>query len=212
MPGGDKRRRHWPPGDEALIIQLTGEINSVSLDRLTRVLLSGSAGDTVYLFINSGGGECDAGFSIVSLLRLQQRAGRRIVTVNYGDVSSMAFPIFVQGDERYATDGATWMLHEIQDHFETGDTQSTTESEFNAELNKKLWEKYLNCLTEGFNQRRFGPAAVKKKIAAAVKKEWHPTLSELLDVGVVTAEGLPDVRQGGEWIVVDGDASGQEEG
>lgn len=90
---------------------LTGEITAKSATRMNRELLALSEIDDkpIAMWINSPGGSCPAGFSIIDTMT---GLGVPVLTFINGYACSMAGLISIAGDKRVITKNSTWMAHE----------------------------------------------------------------------------------------------------
>lgn len=92
-------------------IFLTGHIDEKNSSEIIKQLMILDRVDNkpITLYINSGGGQCSAGFSIIDTI-----SGLRspIITVIIGCACSMAALIAVAGTIRFITENSYWMAHD----------------------------------------------------------------------------------------------------
>lgn len=99
-------------------IYVNGEINDeIAQKVIQKIQFYNTVDDNKYnsknrqpikLYINSDGGEIDAGFSIIDTIFLSKTP---IYTINYGRAYSCSLYIFAAGNKRYAYPNSTFMLH-----------------------------------------------------------------------------------------------------
>lgn len=94
-------------------VYLYGTISSISAEALNQKLVAMSLdkpGIPIILEINSGGGSCIAGLSVIDCINSLSCPVYTIVT---GYAASMATFISIQGKRRFITKNAYWMAHPI---------------------------------------------------------------------------------------------------
>lgn len=64
---------------------------------------------TIKLYINSYGGDVWVGYSIINTLRMLKK---KLITVNCGNCYSMAYNIYIIGEERLAFKDSWFMIHD----------------------------------------------------------------------------------------------------
>jgi len=92
-------------------VHLIGQVNPESATILTaelRYLDSKSDGD-IELYINSRGGEVNAGLAIIDCI---DNISSRVITIATGEALSMGAVILCAGEERYATQNTRIMIHQ----------------------------------------------------------------------------------------------------
>ena len=101
-----------PALGDPLYINFTAEITPTTVERLTAVM--GQAAqqgvNKVYLVFSTPGGEVRGGIALYNLLRGMPF---ELTIHNISSVNSIGNVIFLAGDKRYATPGATFMFHGV---------------------------------------------------------------------------------------------------
>lgn len=136
------------------------------------------------IYINSPGGDVDAGYAIYESLRM---SGKRIITYAANHVYSCAVIIYLAGDLRYAHNYSTFMIHEP--YHESCDDKMTYKS-YNRNLNE------LNsCINEFFDliceRSELTPTKLKKYLQKAPDGDWYFRTELAMKLGVVHEIGLP---------------------
>lgn len=91
---------------------LFDSINGKSAKALIRdlVALDSLNNKPIILWINSGGGSVSDGFSIIDAM---EGISSLVVTLIVGEACSMAGVVSIAGDQRWMTEHAIWMSHEM---------------------------------------------------------------------------------------------------
>lgn len=94
------------------IVLLHGEINTSNASRCIEniILLSEESDEPIRLYINSMGGSVYDGFGLVGII---ESSPVPIHTFAFGQIMSMALPIFVSGKVRVSSPYTTFMYHGI---------------------------------------------------------------------------------------------------
>lgn len=97
-------------------IRVTGVIDSSTIQTGNKILrLSDNDPDEpIYLIINSGGGSVLAGTQIITMMRIAQNRGTRIVCIVPMVAASMAFQILAECDTRYTFRYSLLLWHPIR--------------------------------------------------------------------------------------------------
>jgi len=126
------------------VLHLFKVINSESVEKIITRLLEldrDRKRRPITIYINSGGGECSAGFALIDIM---EKCKCPIKTIAIGEVASMAVPIFLAGTQgrRYISKHTFLMIHPL--HLGTRDYLSFTKSRIlNAEELEKLYDDYV---------------------------------------------------------------------
>lgn len=100
--------------EERGIIFISGYITKAALEPAMRRLLlyhfDEDFTDDVQIIINSPGGNLDAGWAFIDLMRFIKNPIR---TIGMGEISSMATMIFIAGDHRILAPNAIAMIHQF---------------------------------------------------------------------------------------------------
>ncbi len=130
-------------------------------------------GDTIYVNINSNGGEVYTGFSIYDAL---VSSPAKVITSTMGSAMSIAATILMAGDEVRALENSLTMVH-----------NSWVETAGNADQ-LKAWAKELEALDKkilNIFQKRKGIDTNSEAFQAAYKKEKELTAKEAKSLGLV---------------------------
>lgn len=68
----------------------------------------------IYIYINSEGGEVEAGMAIIDEMEIAIQNGVNVVTICIGKAYSCGAFILIYGSERYATKHSSIMIHPVQ--------------------------------------------------------------------------------------------------
>lgn len=97
---------------------LEGEVNKTTASDIVRNIMQYNAEDKqkpqeerkpILLYISSEGGEVDAGFAIIDVIKSSKTP---VYTINLGGWYSMSFLIGIAGHKRFATKNAKFLMHE----------------------------------------------------------------------------------------------------
>lgn len=83
------------------------------LNRLMEVDKTIGQKKPIEILINSNGGCCEDGLSLISLIESMKDDGYHIITTNIGRAYSMGFMIAISGSERRAYRHARFMVHDV---------------------------------------------------------------------------------------------------
>lgn len=158
-------------------ITLTNDIDEQSTIHVVRALLSmvqDEQSEPIDIFISSYGGSVYDGFALYDIIEhVQNTFGITIRTHAIGKIMSMAFLIYLAGNERYSLPRTAFMHHEISDISE-GKTSDIEESlvelhrlrnlvhdilEQRTKKNKAWWkkqEKHLDLYFDVCQARKLG--------------------------------------------------------
>jgi len=163
-------------------IFLYGEIN----DRLARAvseklryLVFEKKLKTIYLFINSGGGDYESGCGIVDELLGFEKLGITIYTIAIGRAESAAADILAVGTERYATANVIIMMHPVQ---YSADSDKLSRIKCDTDFTHKHYSAYVELIAKKCKY------TTKSKIAEFVKRVedtlWL-TAKEAIKFGII---------------------------
>ena len=138
---------------------------------------------TIYVYINSEGGDHEAGLSIYAALRM---SGKKIVTFGMRQVCSSAVLVFLAGDERYAHDYSEFLIHEVQQ--EGDDGGKSKDKKRSAEDLENDNDRMFSLIAERTNLTK---VKIKKAIAKAPNEDWKFGTADAKKFGLVHEIGLP---------------------
>jgi ATP-dependent Clp protease protease subunit len=138
----------------------------------------------IFLYVNSPGGDVDAGYAIYEALRL---SGKRIISYAVNHVYSCAVLVYLVGDMRFANNYSNFMIHEP--YHELGDDK----------MNFKAYQRNIGELTEcidGFfklicDRTELTPAKIKRYLQKAPEGEWYFKSDLAKKIGIVHEIGMP---------------------
>jgi len=127
-------------------IFLYEEVTQVVAQRINKELfaLDTINNNPIMLYINSEGGNCACGLSIINTMR---SIDSPVVTIITGEASSISAHISVSGNKRICYDDAVWFEHEISTYFEGGSAKLNRHNDFIKKY-KKLLNDNLKAYTK----------------------------------------------------------------
>lgn len=142
---------------------------------------------TIYVYLNSPGGDVDAGYAIYETLRL---SGKNIITYAANNVFSCAVIIYLAGELRFANEYSNFMIHEPY-HEICGEGSS----KLNLDEYKKSIDDLTTCI-DGYIKlitKRTGLSAakIKKYIKDAPDGDWYFKTDLAIKLGIVHHIGMP---------------------
>ena len=93
----------------------------------------------VILYIVSNGGEVDAGFELIDVIRMSRTP---VYTVNLGYQYSMGFLIGLAGHKRYATENAKFLMHDGSQFIYNSGMKAQDQMEFQQKIEERV-RKYV---------------------------------------------------------------------
>jgi ATP-dependent Clp protease, protease subunit len=138
---------------------------------------------TIYVYINSEGGDFSAGMCMYEALRL---SGKKIVTFGMWQVCSAAVLVYLAGDERFAHNYTEFLIHEVQQ--EGGDDGKAKDKKRSADELENDNDRMFSLIAERTNLTK---ARIKKNIAKAPNEDWKFCTDDAKRYGIVHEIGLP---------------------
>lgn len=124
---------------------LCGEINKDSADKLIKdlVVLEAESNDPVRIFINSPGGDVDAGFAIYDMVRF---VSCPVIMIGMGLVASAAALVLlaVPSDRRIGLPNSSYLIHQPLSEMRG----NATEIEIHAQQLEKMKDKLNKIISE----------------------------------------------------------------
>lgn len=112
-------RRDQSELEERGVIIIDSDISKESLAKsFQRILIlhfDEDFTDDIQIILNSPGGAVDAGWAFIDLMGFVKN---KVKTIAMGEICSMAFSIFIAGDERVMSPNCSAMLHQFSDETE----------------------------------------------------------------------------------------------
>ncbi len=161
---------------EARTILLSGEINKELAERVIRqlILLESKSDDPIKVFIDSPGGDADAGFAIYDMMRFIKPD---VYIVGMGLVASAAAIILLASpkEHRIALPNSHYLIHQPL----SGIRGVATEIEIHARELEKLREKINKLISEETGR----PV---EKVEKETDRDYWMNADEAIDYGLVS--------------------------
>jgi len=143
-----------------------------------------SESDTITVYINSTGGDVDAGYAIYEALRL---SGKKIITYAVNYCYSCAVLLYLSGDERYATNHSSFLLHEPRHLI---DREILTRKKYEERI-KELTEHMNVLFTKICERSNLTVKKINSQIKESKDGDWYFQTEEATKLGIVHSIGLP---------------------
>lgn len=175
----DKPKYELPNSPYLELSQITG-INAAETEAFSK-LFSGLSvsdvtrlyGDYLYLkheteirnwniFINSPGGDAFSGLALAATIKHAQKDGFHVIIHASGIVASAAVPVFAVGNERYAMDSTTFMVHEAA-LWKWPGRETASDIRSQNELMTLLRDSYINILVNNSDTTKEDWEVMEKK-------------------------------------------------
>lgn len=157
-------------------ILLSGEINKELAERLIKqmLLLEADGDDPIKVFIDSPGGDADAGYAIFDMLRFIKP---EVITVGMGTVASAGALVHLAAkkENRLSLPNAHFLIHQPL----SGIRGVATEIEIHARELEKLREKINVLIAEETGQD-------VKKVSDDTDRDYWLTAEEALEYGLIS--------------------------
>lgn len=166
-------------------ILITETITNATVNRVLKEILDHKRDPEITVYVNSQGGEVEAGYAIYEILKLSQK---RIITYAVNEVFSCAIIIFLAGDDRCASNYSNFMIHEpYHAHEEESSIDSKSYKKYLKEL-RKTTDDYFKLITK---HTTLTPQRIKKYIQQSEEGEWYFKTALAKKLGLVTRIGVP---------------------
>jgi len=186
---------------------ISGAVNQATLKRLIRYLHFEATNADLYVYINSPGGCTRSALAIFEILRsFHEKTGAKVITQALDDCYSAALIVYLAGDERYATEFASFMIHEVTVE-EGKDKRAKGYKQTAGELEKETAVLY-NLIKK---RTKLQVGTIRKRVEKARDNDWIFDRTEALKWNLVTHKGfhIPDPP---EFEEDEDDADDSEEG
>jgi len=129
-------------------LRLNGEIDQYMVSDIVRHILQFNQEDKgispehrvpIILYVSSNGGEVDAGFELIDVIRASKTP---VYTVNLGFQYSMGFLIGLAGHKRFATPNAKVLMHDGSQFIYNSGTKVQDQMEFQRKVEERV-KKYI---------------------------------------------------------------------
>lgn len=160
-------------------LYLTEEIDSCVVDNYVRHILQYNADDKdkpvearkpILLYCTSNGGLIYDGFELIDVI-LQSKTP--VYTINLGYQYSMAFLIGLAGHKRFASEYATFLMHDGSYFIMNSGVKAQDEMEFNKRVEERI-KKYVLSRTN----------ISSKMYDKQMRKEWYMFADEAKELGI----------------------------
>lgn len=134
-------------------LYLTDEISQLSVGEIVRQIIQYNTDDMGYppearkpilLYIASVGGDPDAGFELIDLIKASKTP---VYTVNLGFCYSMGFLIFLAGHKRYSTVNSKFLMHDGSSYVYNSTSKAKDRMLFNDRVDDRI-KDYVLRLTK----------------------------------------------------------------
>lgn len=125
----------------------------------------------ILLYINSNGGEVDAGFALIDAI---QNSKTPIYTINLGFQYSMGFLIGIAGHKRFATKNAKFLMHDGSNFIYNSGAKAQDQMEFNKKVEDRV-KRYI--LSRG--------SLSEEEYDSKLRVEWYMFADEAKEKGFV---------------------------
>lgn len=125
----------------------------------------------ILLYLTSLGGEVDAGFEMIDVIRMSKTP---IHVINLGYCYSMGFLIFIAGHQRFASENAKFLMHDGSSFVYNSTTKAKDQMLFNDKVDERLKRYVLSHtkITEAeYDERQ--------------RQEWYMFADEAQEKGIV---------------------------
>lgn len=161
-------------------IYIDEDINQYVVTNIVRALLDYNCDDKyieiqkrrpVIIYINSNGGDVDAGFELIDVINLSKTP---IYVVNLGYCYSMGFLIYIAGHKRFASENATFLIHDGSSFVSNSTSKARDVMNFLSTLEDRT-KQYLLNQTE----------ISEEEYDAKQRQEWYMFADEAKKYGIV---------------------------
>ena len=175
-----------PGGGESVFFQkmlksrnilLSGEINKMLAEKVIRQLIlleEESASETIRVFIDSPGGDADAGYAIFDMMRFVKP---QVIMVGMGLVASAAAIVILAAprERRYGLPNSHYLIHQPM----SGTRGVATEIEIHAKELEKLRQKINRLVAEETGQPL-------EKVEKDTDRDYWMTADEAVSYGLLS--------------------------
>lgn len=156
------------------------DIDQISVGRVTKHIMQYNAEDSgidpkdrkpILLYLNSNGGEVDAGFELIDTILMSQTP---VYTINTGYWYSMGFLIGIAGHKRFATKHAKFLMHDGSQFVFNSSSKLQDQMEFQMKIENSVKEytlEHSKVTSEQYDEKR--------------RVEWYMFSSEAKELGFI---------------------------
>lgn len=150
-PNGELSQLTWITGGKGYIQIYSGiTVSDATRFRKDIIVLKDMGVTEVEMYINSPGGDAFTGLAMADEIMRARRKGMKVVAVASGIVASAAVPVFAVCNERIASPGTIFMVHEAS-LWKWPGRETASDIRSQNELMDLLRERYLNRLADNSN-------------------------------------------------------------
>jgi ATP-dependent Clp protease protease subunit len=165
-------------------IMLSGEINKALAERVVRqlIMLEDAGGDPIRIFVDSPGGDADAGFAIFDMVRFVKP---KVIVIGMGLVASAAAIILLAApkEDRVGLPNSHYLIHQPL----SGMRGVATEIEIHARELEKLRDKINRLIADQTGQKL-------EKVAKDTDRDYWMNAEEATQYGLISRV----IKQGAE--------------
>ncbi|MBR2265659.1 MAG: ATP-dependent Clp protease proteolytic subunit [Paludibacteraceae bacterium] len=125
----------------------------------------------ILLYLTSIGGESDAGFEMIDVIRMSRTP---VHVINLGYCYSMGFLIFLAGHRRFASENAKFLMHDGSSYVYNSTGKAKDQMLFNDRVEEKIKNyvlKYTNITEDEYDDKQ--------------RQEWYMFADEAKEKGIV---------------------------
>ena len=159
---------------------ITDAIDAVSTDDLCKAILQYNRDDAgiapedrepIRIYLDTPGGDVSAGLRVIDVIRASITP---VHIINLGICYSMGFMIFIAGHKRFASENATFLMHDGSVSASGSASKTRDLMEFNDRVDGRLRSLVL------------GMTSISDEMYdAKIRKEWYMFADEAKELGVV---------------------------
>lgn len=159
---------------------ITDAIDAVSTDDLCKAILQYNKDDAgiapedrepIRIYLDTPGGDVSAGLRVIDVIRASITP---VHIINLGICYSMGFMIFIAGHKRFASENATFLMHDGSVSASGSASKTRDLMEFNDRVDGRLRSLVLSMTSIS-----------DEMYDAKIRKEWYMFADEAKELGVV---------------------------
>jgi ATP-dependent Clp protease protease subunit len=137
----------------------------------------------LFAYINSPGGDVDAGYAIYEAMRL---SGKYVVTYAANHIHSCAIIIYLAGEQRFANNYSNFLIH--NPYHEIDDRMTVKKYKQHSDELEQCIEGYFKIICD---RSKLTIPKIKKKIKNAPEGDWFFKADEAMSLGIAHQIGFP---------------------
>lgn len=139
--------------------------------------------DYLFAYINSPGGDVDAGYAIYEAMRL---SGKYVVTYAASHIHSCAIIIYLAGEQRFANNYSNFLIH--NPYHEIDDRMTVKKYKQHSDELEQCIDGYFKIICD---RSKLTIPKIKKKIKNAPEGAWFFKAEEAMSLGIAHQIGFP---------------------